>query len=135
MTARINPSKLYDSLQYGFSHAALSPSGQMLHLAGQVAWDKNCEVVGIGDYAAQTRQAMANIKAVLEEAGCSPADVVRLRTYVVNHSVEKLPDVLGAIGEFYGDVVPAPNTFVGVAALAMPDFLVEIEAIASVPAE
>lgn len=133
MVTRINPADLYDALGYGFSHATRQEGGATLHLAGQVAWDKDCTVVGAGDLAAQTRQALANLKAVLAEAGCSPADVVRLRTYVVDHSPDKLGPVLGAIGEFYGDAVPAPNTFIGVAALALPDFLVEIEATAAIP--
>jgi enamine deaminase RidA (YjgF/YER057c/UK114 family) len=133
MMTRINPANLYDALGYGFSHATLLRSGTTLHLAGQVAWNKDCEIVGVGDLAAQARQALDNIKAVLAEAGCSPADVVRLRTYVVDHSPDKLEPVLGAISEFYGDARPAPNTIIGVATLALPDFLIEIEAMAVVP--
>ncbi|WP_349963255.1 RidA family protein [Rhizobium sp. ZPR3] len=132
MLTRINPDNLYNALNYGFSHGTLHREGGLLHLAGQVAWDKDCNVVGVGDLAAQTRQALANLQAVLTEAGCGPADVVRLRTYVADHSPDKLGPVLGAIAEFYGDAVPAPNTFIGVAALALPDFLVEIEATAAV---
>lgn len=132
MLTRINPDNLYNSLNFGFSHGTLHHGGGLLHLAGQVAWDKDCKVVGNGDLAAQTRQALANLQAVLAETGCGPADVVRLRTYVVDHSPDKLGPVLGAIAEFYGDAIPAPNTFIGVAALALPDFLVEIEATAVV---
>ena len=128
---KINPSTLYDALGYGFSHATLQEGGRTLHLAGQVAWDKDCNVVGGGDLAAQTRQALANLTAVLAEAGATPANIVRLRTYVVDHTPDKLGVVLGEVGAFYGDATPAPNTFIGVAALALPDFLVEIEATAA----
>lgn len=131
---KINPASLYDSLAFGFSHAAVQEGGRTLHLAGQVAWDKDAAVVGAGDLAAQTRQALANLTAVLAELGATPADIVRLRTYVVDHSPDKLGVVLGEVGAFYGDAVPAPNTFLGVAALALPDFLVEIEATAALPA-
>lgn len=131
--SKINPEGLYDSLAFGFSHAALQNGGRTLHLAGQVAWDENAVVVGAGDLAAQTRQALANLGKVLAAAGATPADIVRLRTYVVDHTPEKLGPVLGEIGAFYGDATPAPNTFLGVAALALPDFLIEIEAIAAVP--
>lgn len=130
---RINPKELYDSLRFGFSHAALQNGGRTLHLAGQVAWDTATNLVGSGDYAAQTRQALANLATVLRSAGCTPADVIRLRTYVVNHSPDKLGMILAEIAAFYGDATPAPNTFIGVAALALPDFLVEIEAIAALP--
>lgn len=129
---RINPASLYGSVQYGFSHATLQDGGRTLHLAGQVAWDKDYRVVVPGDLGAQTRQALANLRTVLAEVGATPADVVRLRTYIVDYS----PDMLGVIGPelgaFYGDALPAPNTLLGVAALALPDFMIEIEATAYV---
>lgn len=128
--SKINPAGLYDAIGYGFSHAALQDGGRTLHLAGQVAWDKDCNVVGGGDLSAQTRQALANLRAVLAEAGATPADVVRLRTYVVDHHPDKLGPVLTEVGAFYEGALPAPNTFIGVQALALPDFLVEIEATA-----
>lgn len=127
---KINPAGMYDAVGYGFSHAALHEGGRMLHLAGQVAWDKDCNVVGGADLAAQTRQALANLKAVLAEVGATPANVVRLRTYIVDHSPEKLGPVLGEVGAFYDGATPAPNTVIGVQALALPDFLIEIEATA-----
>lgn len=132
---RINPPRLYDSLRFGFSHATLQNGSSTLHLAGQVAWDADAKIVGPGDLALQTRQALLNLKEVLNSAGCTPADIIRLRTYVVNHTPDKLGVVLGEVGAFYGGSVPAPNTFIGVAALALPDFLIEIEAIAEVPAK
>ena len=129
---KINPSGLYDSVRYGFSHAARQRSGSVLHLAGQVAWDKEGKLVGSGDLAVQTRQALANIRTVLAAAGASPADILGLRTYVVAHSPDKLGPVLGEIAQFYGSALPAPNTFIGVSSLALPEFLVEIEATAIV---
>ncbi|MBY9063579.1 RidA family protein [Sphingomonas yunnanensis] len=129
---RLNPPALYDSLQFGFSHATMQHGGRTLHLAGQVGWDKELNVAA-GDLAAQTRQALANLRLVLEAAGASAADIVRLRTYVVDHEPAKLGIVLQEVGAFYGEAMPAPNTFIGVQALALPDFLVEIEAIAALP--
>jgi enamine deaminase RidA (YjgF/YER057c/UK114 family) len=51
---------------------------------------------------------------------------------VVDHSPEKLGPVLGEVAQFYGEVTPAPNTFIGVSTLALPEFLIEIEATAAV---
>lgn len=133
MTTRLNPATLYDSVQFGFSHAAVQEPGRTLHLAGQVAWDAAGDLVGPGDLAAQTAQALANLKLVLEAAGVTPAEVVRLRTYIVGHTPDKLGVVLPLLGAFYGEAVPAPNTVIGVAALALPDFLIEIEATAALP--
>jgi enamine deaminase RidA (YjgF/YER057c/UK114 family) len=127
----VNPTTLYESTQYGFSHAVEQNAGRTLHLAGQVAWNGAGELVGAGDLAAQTRQAFANLKTVLAEAGATPADLVRMRTYVVNHSPDKLGPVIGEILAFYEGAVPTANTFIGVQALALPDFLVEIEATAA----
>lgn len=129
---RINPDSMYNSLVYGFSHAAVQTSGKTVHLAGQVAWDKDCNIVGGDDLAAQTRQTLTNIKTVIEAAGGTIADIVRLRIYVVNHSPDKLGVVLPEVGAFFGDVTPPPNTFLGVQALALPDFLIEIEATAAI---
>lgn len=128
----INPDSLYGSVQYGFSHAVKSDGAVTIHCAGQVAWDKNYNVVGAGDVGAQARQALSNLKEVLAAAGASPADVVRMRTYVVNHKPEYLEPIGAAIGGFYGDVIPAANTIVGVQSLALPDFLIEIEVIAQI---
>lgn len=123
----INPETMYGSVQYGFSHAVKTTGQATLHCAGQVAWDKDYNLVGAGDIAAQARQALANLKEVLAAAGASPADVARMRTYVVDHKPEYLESVGAAIGEFYGDVTPAANTWIGVQSLALPDFLIEIE--------
>jgi len=126
----INPGSMYNSVQFGFSHAVESEGSRMLHLAGQVAWDHENNLVGASDLGLQAAQVFANLKQVLADQGASPANVVRLRTYVVDYSPDKL-EILGpAIGAFYGDVVPAANTLIGVQCLAMPDFLIEVEATA-----
>ncbi len=132
MTQRqaINPPELYAAVPFGFSHAVLQTGGRTLHLAGQVAWNAQGELVGAGDLVAQTRQALANLRQVLAACGAAPQDVVRLRTYVVNHSPDKLGPVSAEIVAFYGGATPAANTFLGVQALALPDFLIEIEATA-----
>lgn len=124
---RVNPETMYDSLSYGFSHASISEGGRMLHLAGQVAWDADRNLVGGDDLAAQARQCFANLKEVLASQGATPADLVRIRTYVVNHSPDKLEAVAGELMAFYGDAMPAPNTWIGVQALALPEFLIEVE--------
>jgi len=126
----INPDALYKSVEYGFSHAVKSDGSVTVHCAGQVAWDKEHNVVCAGDVAGQARQALANLKVVLTTAGAQVSDIVRLRTYVVNHNPALLEPIGQAIGEFYGDTMPAANTWIGVQSLALPEFLIEIEATA-----
>jgi enamine deaminase RidA (YjgF/YER057c/UK114 family) len=130
---RINPTSLYNATAFGFSHASMQTGMRVVHLAGQVAWDREARVVG-ADLTTQTRQVLANLKAVLDDVGATPADVVRLRTYVVNHDPSKLGPIVSEIMAFYGDATPAPNTFLGVQALALPEFLIEIEATAALTA-
>jgi len=128
--SKINPSTLYESIPFGFSHAAVQDHGRVLHLAGQVAWDAECQVVGTGDFAAQVEMALSNLKTVLDHSGLGPSDVLRLRTYIVANDMERLGVVVAALQRFYGAETPAPNTVIGVQSLALPDFLVEIEGVA-----
>ncbi len=123
----INPKSMYGSIQYGFSQAIKADGKSTIYCAGQVAWDKDYNVIGVDDIGAQARQALNNIKTVLAEAGASVADIVRMHTYVVGHKPEYLEPVGMALGEFYGDVTPAANTWIGVQSLALPEFLIEIE--------
>src|ERR1700755_2496437 len=127
----VNPPSLYDSVSLGFSHAVEQNGGRTLHLAGQVAYDRARNLVGPGDLGIQTRQALENLRLVLAEMGASPANIVRLRTYVVDHKPEKLIPVLTEIQAFYAGAAPAANTFIGVQSLALPEFLIEIEATAA----
>jgi enamine deaminase RidA (YjgF/YER057c/UK114 family) len=123
----INPEDMYDSVRYGFSHAIVHRGARTIECAGQVAWDDDGALVGAGDLAAQTAQVFRNLRKILAHAGATPADVVRMRTYVVGHTPDKL-DIIGpAIAAFFGDATPSANTLVGVAVLALPEFLIEVE--------
>ncbi len=128
----VNPASLYASLELGFSHAVSSKGTVSVHCSGQVAWDKDKHVVGGDDIRLQARQALANLRVVLEAAGAQVSDAVQLRTYVVNHNPALLEPIGQAMAEFYADTMPAANTLIGVQALALPEFLIEIEAIAQI---
>ncbi|MBM4216842.1 MAG: RidA family protein [Gammaproteobacteria bacterium] len=123
----INPPALYSSTKFGFSHATRSEGRVWLHLAGQVAWDAEYNLIGPRDIRLQMQQALANLRVVLAEAGATPADVVRMHTYLVDHTADDLKYLASCLKVFYGDAPPAANTVIGVAQLAMPEFLCEIE--------
>lgn len=127
---KINPPAMYNSVQYGFSHAVAHTGSKTVECAGQVAWDQDCNLVGEGDLKTQVDQVFKNLRGVLEAAGAGPADVVRMRTYLVDYNPDMLSIVGPAIAEFFGDVTPPANTLLGVQSLAMPGFLVEIEMVA-----
>jgi len=127
---KINPEALFASVPMGYSHAVKSTGSVTIHCSGQIAWDKNNNLVGEGDVGAQAQQVLSNLKTVLQEAGAQVNDIVSLRTYVVNNNPALLEPIGKALGEFYGDTMPAANTWVGVQSLALPEFLIEIEATA-----
>ena len=128
----INPESLYSSTQMGYSHAVKANGKFTIHCSGQIAWDKECNIIGVNDIGTQAVQVLQNLKAVLAQAGAGVEDIVRLRTYIVNHNPSLLEPVGKAIAEFYGSTTPAANTLIGVQALALPEFLIEIEATAEI---
>lgn len=126
----INPASVYNSLNFGFSQATVNTKDGVMHISGQVAWDAQNTLVGADDLGLQARQALANLRHVLADQGLDASDLLRLQTYVVNHSPEKIGPIAAEMMAFYGDVLPAANTWIGVQALVMPEFLIEIEATA-----
>jgi enamine deaminase RidA (YjgF/YER057c/UK114 family) len=123
----INPDDMYDSVRYGFSHAIAHRGARTVECSGQVAWDDDGVLVGADDLAAQSAQVFRNLRKILAHAGARPADVVRMRTYVVGYTPDKLAIIGPAIAAFFGDAVPSTNTLIGVEALALPEFLIEVE--------
>ena len=101
--------------------------GDVVYTAGQVAWDKNGEIVGKGDLLAQSRQVFKNLQEVLELAGASLNDVVQLTQYFMD-----MTDI-HAYRQARREAIPGVTcltTGVQVARLTQPDLLLEVEAMA-----
>jgi len=92
--------------------------------------DERGNVVGPGDLAAQAAQAMRNVGLALAAAGASYADVVKITTYVVDYKPEHRAVIGAARAPFFSGRPPPASTLLGVSALALSEWLVEIEAIA-----
>src|SRR6185295_908264 len=116
----------------GFSQVVVASGKRIVHTAGQVAIDERGALVGGGDLAAQTAQAMRNVGLALKAAGAGYADIVKITTYVVDYKPEHRAIVGRARAPFFADMSPPASTLVGVAALALPEWRVEIEAVAVV---
>jgi enamine deaminase RidA (YjgF/YER057c/UK114 family) len=113
-----------------YTHVVAARGARHVYVSGQVAVDADGTPVGAGDLAAQTEQVMQNLGTALAAAGATFDDVVKITTFVVDYT----PEMRSTIGEVRGRYLPADNppasTLVGVSALAAPDWLIEIEAIA-----
>ena len=115
-----------------YSHVVVASGARTIYISGQVALDENGALVGGDDLGAQTTQVMKNLGLALKAAGASFADVVKITTYVVGYRPEQRAVLGQARGPFFAGRTPPASTLVGVQALAAPDWLVEIEAIAVV---
>ncbi len=113
-----------------FSQVVVASGARTVYIAGQVSIDEAGALVGAGDLAAQTTQVMRNLGLALAAAGASYADIVKITTYVVNYRPEQRPIIGKARAFFFENMPPPASTLVGVSALAMPEWLIEIEAIA-----
>ncbi|HSF05234.1 MAG TPA: RidA family protein [Methylomirabilota bacterium] len=112
----------------GYSQAIKVTGAQaVLFLAGQVAYDKDGSVKHRGDFAGQAREVFRAVKALVEAGGGSLNNVVKINTYVTDARYR--PEFRAVRDEFFGSKGPA-STLVEVSALAHPDYLIEIEAIA-----
>jgi enamine deaminase RidA (YjgF/YER057c/UK114 family) len=116
----------------GFSQVVAAAGTRTIYTAGQVSIDEHGALVGAGDLAAQTAQAMRNLGLALAAAGASYADIVKITTYVVDYRPEHRIVIGTARAPFFANGTPPASTLVGVAALALPGWLVEIEAVAVV---
>ena len=103
-----------------------SAGGGLVYTSGQVAWDDQGNLVGLGDPAAQTRQVLINVESVLREGGATLDDVLKCTVYLAD--IRYFQAMNGVFSTFFSSHPPARTTVQ--APLAEPEMLVEIEAIA-----
>ena len=102
--------------------------GELVFVSGQAAIDEH-GLVGVGDFDAQAEQVFKNLAAVLEAAGSSLADIVKVTIYLTD--MANFPKIVELRGTWFSEPYPA-DTIVEVASLALPELEIEIEAIAVV---
>src|SRR5271169_941549 len=112
----------------GYSQAIEVHSGKLVYIAGQVALDKDSQLIGKGDFRSQAEQVFANLKAAVEAAGGKFRDVIKLNYYVLDMS--DLPMVREVRDRFIDTANPPASTAVQVSRLFREEFLIEVEAIA-----
>jgi 2-iminobutanoate/2-iminopropanoate deaminase len=124
---QVNPWTWQD--RAGFSQAwRVDGAGSVIFVSGQGSISPEGQVVG-DDFEAQTRQTLENLRTVLEAAGASLQDIVKLTVYLTD--ISNLRDFGGIKAEFIEGPQPA-STALEVKALALPEMMIEVEAIATV---
>ncbi|MFJ2663115.1 RidA family protein [Nocardia fluminea] len=128
----VNPAGLHDPTPFGYSHTAVVPAGTDLVLVSGQYGSRTDGAVVSPDFTEQVDQAFRNIATALAAHDLTLAHVVQLRTYVVDHDVSKLGPITAAVQANWGPTPPT-QTLIGVASLATPDVLFEVEAVAARP--
>jgi enamine deaminase RidA (YjgF/YER057c/UK114 family) len=117
-----------------YSHGMVARGGDLVIVAGQVGMTADGRVAG-EDVVSQTKQALDNVRAVVEAAGCTMGDVVRLQTFLTRS--EDIAGFMRARGEvfptYFPDGIYPPNTLLVVSRLVRPELHVEVEAMAVRP--
>ena len=126
----LNPDTL--SKPPGYTHVVdMAGPARIIYIAGQLALDRSGKMIGVGDFRAQAVQVFENLKSALAVVGASFNDVVKTNTYVLDMAHRP---ILREVRETYlNKAAPPASTLVGVTALAYPEALIEIEAIALLP--
>ncbi|MFF3500504.1 RidA family protein [Streptomyces sp. NPDC003247] len=115
----------------GYTHVVVG-TGRLIAVSGQVSFDADGKLVGEGDPAAQARQVFDNLRRCLASAGAGFGNVVKLTYYVTD--VAFLPAVREVRDQYIDVERPPASTAVQVAALFRPELLLEVEALALLPA-
>ena len=126
----INPPEL--GTPPGYSQVVDVSTSRMIFIAGQTALDRDGNLVGKDDFAAQAAQVFRNLAVALRASGCTPANVVKLTVFLTD--MNNLASYREARNRFFASVTPpaAPAvTLVEVSKLYGADFMIEIEAIAA----
>ena len=116
-----------------YRQVSVATGSKLVFVAGQVAWDADGATIGAGDLAAQVERCYLNAGTALAEVGASFDDVAKLTVHVVDWAPDKMPLLLDGISRAaakLGVTAAPPATLLGVAALDVPEHLVEVEATA-----
>jgi enamine deaminase RidA (YjgF/YER057c/UK114 family) len=127
----INPSSVFNSLQYGFSQAVEVGNGRRVLLSGQVGVDEQERTVSAGLYE-QTVKAFENVESILAETGGDLSHVVMMRIYIAESARDEQDQITRVLLERFPENPPA-SSWIIVSGLSLPQWLIEIEVEAVVP--
>ena len=114
----------------GYTHVVVASDGRTVYIAGQVAFDSLGQVVGPGDFRAQAAQVFSNLGRALASVGATFGDVMKTTTYITD--VRNLGMLRETRARYFDSARAPANTLIPVGALARPELLLEIEAVAEI---
>ena len=126
----LQPADLFSSTDFGYAQVVSAEGRKLIFCAGQTAWDKDIKLVGGDDLGLQMEKTLENVSSALAAAGAGLKDVCRLTIYIVDYNPGMLDTVAAVLNKFFDKNALPANTLLGIQALAVPEFLVEIEATA-----
>lgn len=125
----INPADLYDPRPNGYTHVVIAQApARLVYIAGQGGEDING--VLSEDFATQVEQALSNLRAALQAADATLAQVAKITVLIVDHDEARLAIFSTALRTAWGDAPPPACTLIPVPRLALDGMLFEIEATA-----
>jgi len=124
-----NPPTVAAPMKRYYSNAVRVDSGPLLFISGQVALDKDGKLVGKGDLRAQAVQVLENIRAILAAHGADMSDILKVTVYVTQ--IRAFNDIADIRERYFPNDGPA-SVIVEISALALPELMIEIEAVAAI---
>lgn len=125
----MNPDVVAVPLKPYYSNCVRSDAGPLLWISGQVALDRDGKLVGEGDLRAQAVQVLENIKGILADSDATMDDIVKVTVYVTD--IRAFNDIADIRERYFPKDGPS-SVICEVSALAWPEFMIEIEAVAVV---
>jgi enamine deaminase RidA (YjgF/YER057c/UK114 family) len=131
---RINPSTMAPPVMGLYTQIVTVPAGPLAFISGQVALDDKGNMVGIGDHQAQARQCFINIRSALAALNAAPDRIAKMTINVVRHKADLVVPIFAVGRDVFGDQWPiTASMLLGVEALGLPEWLIEVDAIVSLP--
>lgn len=131
MTGHFNPPQIWAPDGRAFSQGVVQPAGRVVHVTGQVAWDQDSKVVGIGDAGTQLEKSLDNVRVILEAVGGTLADIVSMTIYFLDR--DDLPAIQQVRARHFPAATAPASILIQAAGLVTPELLVEVVPIAVIP--
>ncbi|MBM7784163.1 RidA family protein [Tenggerimyces flavus] len=126
-----NPAGIWAPNGRSFQQGVIQGDGQVVHVTGQVAWDADSNVVGVGDAETQLEKAFDNVRVILEAVGGRLDDIVSQTIYFVDR--DDLPAIQHVRSRHFPAETAPVSILIQAAGLVIPELVVEVVPIAVVP--